>query len=143
MAVTIQLFNHTVKLFAEGTNDFDDTYKLALYTEATFDADATTLSDLTLVEVAEENGYTAGGKELEFVEVVTTSVNGATFDCDDVVWTADGGPITARYAILYNYTVEESLVIAFIDFGAVQSAGDGTDFIVAWHLDGIFNWTVA
>jgi hypothetical protein len=43
MAVTISLYNHTAKLFADGSNAAADTYKVALYTAATFTASDTTL----------------------------------------------------------------------------------------------------
>jgi hypothetical protein len=142
VAVTISLYNHTAKRFAEGSNGSGDTYKLALYTAATFAAANTTLASVTKTEVANGNGYTTGGQALASVAVTTFSTNGAKFDADDVTWSADGGPITASYAILYNDTDADDPPVAFIDFDGSESAGDGTDFLVVWSASGIFTWTV-
>src|SRR6188768_1299904 len=54
--------------------------------------------DLTS-EHANANGYTTGGIALTN-EVWTKSGSIATFDCDDVTWTASGGSIVARYAVI-------------------------------------------
>jgi hypothetical protein len=142
VAATISLFNHTSKRFADGANAVGDTYKVALYTAATFDATAATLAGITKTEVAEANGYLSGGKALTGVEVTTVSTNGAKFDANDVVWTADGGSIVASYAILYNDTDSDDPPVAFIDFGTEETDGSGTDFLIAWNSAGIFTWTV-
>lgn len=143
MAVTISLYNHTSRLFADGSNAVADTYKLALYTAATFNAADTTLAGVTKTEASTGTGYTAGGQALSGVTVTTVTTNDAKFDANDVVWTAAGGPITASYAILYNDTDANDPPLAFIDFGGSQSAGDTTDFKVVWNANGIFTFTVA
>lgn len=143
MAVTITLFDHTARRFAEGANIAADTYKVALYTAATFDSTATTLAGVTKTEVLPVNGYTAGGQALVSVSITTVGTNGAKFDANDVIWSASGGSITASYAIIYNDTDTDDPPLAFIDFGGEQSAGDGTDFLIAWDSSGILVWTVA
>ena len=143
MAVTISLFNHTAKRFADGANAVGDTYKVALYTAATFDATATTLAGITKTEVANGNGYTTGGVALTNVAVTTVTTNGAKFDADDASWSASGGPITAEFAIIYNDTDADDPPVAFIDFGASESASDGTDFLIVWNASGIFTWSVS
>ena len=143
MAVTISLFNHTAKRFADGANAVGDTYKVALYTAATFDATASTLAGVTKTEVANGDGYTTGGVALTNVAVTTVTTNGAKFDADDASWTASGGPITASYAIIYNDTDANDPPVAFIDFDGSESAGDGTDFLIVWNASGIFTWTVS
>lgn len=143
MAVTISLYNHTAKLFAEGSNASTDTYKLKLYTSATFDATNTTLAGITGTESTAGTGYLAGGQALANVAVTTVTTNDAKFDADDVVWSALGGPITASYGVIYNDTDANDPPIAFIDFDGSQSAGDGTDFKVVWNANGIFTFTVA
>jgi hypothetical protein len=142
MAVTISLYNHTAKRFADGANAVGDTYKVMLCTAATFDATDTTLAGITKTEVATANGYTAGGAALTNVAVTTITTNGAKFDADNASWTASGGPITASFAILYNSTDADDPPVAFIDFDGSQSAGDGTDFLIAWNASGIFTWSV-
>jgi len=143
MAVTISLYNQTAKLFADGSNAVADTYKVALYTAATFDATNTTLAGVTKTEATTGTGYTAGGQALANVAVTTVTTNDAKFDADDVVWTASGGSITASYAIIYNDTDANDPPLAFIDFDGSQSAGDTTDFKVVWNANGIFTFTVA
>jgi hypothetical protein len=143
VAVTISLYNHTARRFADGSNAPADTYKVALYTAATFTAADTTLAGITKTEVASGNGYTTGGETLGNVAVTTVGTNGAKFDADDVTWTATGGSITASYAIIYNDTDADDPPVAFIDFGGSESAGDGTDFLIVWNSNGLFTWTVS
>jgi len=143
MAVTISLYNHTAKLFADGSNAVGDTYKVQLYSTATFDATNTTLAGITGTEATTGTGYTAGGATLASVSVTTVTTNDAKFDADDVTWTASGGSITASYAVIYNDTDANDPPLAFIDFDGSQSAGDGTDFKVVWNANGIFTFTVA
>lgn len=143
MAVTISLYNHTAKLFADGSNLAADTYKLKLYASATFTASDTTLAGVTGTEATTGTGYTAGGQALASVSVTTVTTNDAKFDADDVTWTASGGSIDAAYGIIYNDTDLLDPPIAFIDFDGTQSAGDGTDFKVVWNANGIFTFTVA
>lgn len=142
MAVTISLYNHTAKLFAEGSNASGDTYKVKLYTAATFSAANTTLAGITGTEATTGTGYTAGGQALANVAVTTVTTNDAKFDADDLTWTASGGSITASYGVIYNDTDANDPPLAFIDFDGSQSAGDGTDFKIAWNASGIFTFTV-
>lgn len=142
MAVTISLYNHTSKRFADGSNAVGDTYKLMLCSAATFTASDTTLAGITKTEVS-GNGYTAGGNTLANVTVTTVTTNDAKFDADDVTFTASGGSIAASYAILYNSTDANSPPVAFVDFGGTQTAGTGTDLKVIWDAAGILTFTVA
>lgn len=142
MAVTVNLYNHTSKRFAEGSNAVGDTYKVMLCTAATFDATNTTLDGITKTEVASGNGYTTGGQALANVAVTTVTTNDAKFTADTVTWSASGGSITASYAILYNDTDTDAPPVLFIDFDGSESAGDGTDFKIIWNTNGIVSFTV-
>ena len=142
MAVTVSLFNHTAKRFADGANAAGDTYKVALYTAVTFDATATTLAGVTKTEVANGDGYTTGGVALTGVAVTTTDTNGAKFDANDASWSATGSGITASYAIIYNDTDTNDPPVALIDFDGSEAAADGTEFLIVWNAAGIFTWTV-
>ena len=142
MAVTVSLYNHTASRFASGANAVGDTYKVMLCTAATFNAANTTLAGITKTEVTNANGYTTGGASLAGVAVTTVTTNDAKFDADDVTWAATGSGITASYAILYNDTDTDDPPVAFIDFGASESAAAGTDFLLVWNASGIFTWTV-
>jgi hypothetical protein len=143
MPVTVSVYNHTAKLFADGSNAAADSYKVMLCTAATFNAADTTLAGITKTEVANGNGYTTTGKALTNVAVTTVTTNDAKFDADDVVWSASGGAITASYGILFNDTDANDPPLAFLDFGGSQSAGDTTDFKIIWNASGIFTFTVA
>lgn len=142
MAVTISLYNHTAKRFADGSNAVGDTYKVKLLSAGTFNATHTTLTATGGTEVS-GNGYTTGGATLSGVSVTTTTTNDATFDANDVVWSASGGSIAALAAIVYNDTDTDDPPVAFIDFGGTETAGDGTDFKIVWNASGIFTFTVA
>lgn len=143
MAVSISLYNHTAKLFADGSNAAGDTYKVKLLTAATFDASHTTLAATGGTETTGANGYTTGGQSLANVAVTTVSTNDAKFDADDLTWNASGGSISAAYGIIYNDSDADDPPLAFIDFDGSQSAGDGTDFKIVWNASGIFTFTVA
>jgi hypothetical protein len=139
---TVSVYNHTAKLFADGSFAPADTYKLMLCSSATFDATNTTLAGITKTE-ASNTGYTAGGATLANVAVTTVTTNDAKFDADDVSWTASGSALAAAKAILYNDTDTNDPPLCMIDFGGTETAGDGTDFIVTWNANGIFTFTVA
>jgi hypothetical protein len=140
--VSISLYDHTAKRFADGSNAVGDTYKVKLLTAATFDATHTTLTATGGTEVANGNGYLTGGATLGSV-VVNQTGNDAAFDAADVTWSASGGSITASYGIIYNDTDTNDPPVAFIDMGGSQTAGDGTDFKVVWNASGIVTFTVA
>lgn len=140
MAVTISLYNHTARRFADGSNAVGDTYKVKLFTAATFDATHTTETAAGGTEVS-NTGYTAGGAILANVAITTVTTNDAKFDADDVTWTATGAALAAGFARIYNST--DSAPVAFIDFGGEESAGAGTDFKIVWNASGIFTFTVA
>jgi hypothetical protein len=91
------------KWIGDGTFDLDaNTIKCALF-QSTSDANTLTnvnslLGDLTN-EHANANGYTTGGVTVAATWVESAGVT--TFDVADAVWTASGGSIVARFAVLY------------------------------------------
>lgn len=88
------------KLLLDGTFDLDtDVFKMALFlSTSNIGSGSTTYAGLTN-EHANANGYTTGGKTVAMTVTGTTTV---TVDCDDQVWTASGGSIIARYAVIYE-----------------------------------------
>lgn len=134
---TITLYNHTRARFLSGANSVSDTYRVRLYTAATFNATHTTLAATGGTEVANANGYTTGGAVAANPYVAIVNTSGAKFDADDVTWTATGGNITANYAILYNDTDTDDPPVAFVDFEGTRTSNDGIDFKVQWNADGI------
>lgn len=85
----------------DGTFDIDsDTWKVALVSSASnIGAASTTFAGVTS-ELSTANGYTAGGIAVTLVPAGTTSVT-VSFSSNPV-WTASGGSITARWAVLYE-----------------------------------------
>ena len=83
-----------------GGFDLDsDSFKMALLTSASnIGASSTTYAGLT-GEVANANGYTTGGQAVTLGLSGTTTV---TVTGQSKVWTATGGSITARYAVIYE-----------------------------------------
>lgn len=65
-------------------------------------------SDLTN-EVANGLGYNTGGIALTNV-VISRTGNVVKFDCDDAVWTAAGGSIAARFAVIYRDATDGTIV---------------------------------
>jgi hypothetical protein len=138
-------YHQFAELVADGTQDLDTHgFKLALFTSSHTPATSdTTFSALT--GQVSGNGYTAGGQALTSITWAQTS-GVAKFDAADVVWTASGGSITARYAVLYNTTVAGAgdLVGYFVldSTPADVTATDGNTLTVQWHTDGIFTLSV-
>ncbi len=135
------------KYLADGTHDLDDTtnWKMALYLST---SNANTLSvgtgvygDLTN-EHANANGYTTGGVALTGI----TWVNAAgtiTFDCNDPVWTATGGSIVARFAVIYrnatvNTIVKPLLCVCLLDTTPADvTATTGNTLTVVINASGV------
>ena len=79
-------------------------------------------------------GYDAGGKSLSSV-TLTQSGGTITFDAADLTWTSS--TITARAAVVYDDSLTNDPLIAYIDFGADKSSSAG-DFVLSFNASGIF-----
>src|SRR3990170_8641804 len=85
----------------DGTFDIDtDTWKNALFlSTSNLGTSSTTYAALTN-EHANANGYTTGGTSMGVLTLAgTTTVT--VDDPADMVWTASGGSIIARFGVLY------------------------------------------
>jgi hypothetical protein len=90
----------------DGTVDLDaDAFKMALFL-STSNIATTSINALSTAtnEIANANGYTTGG-ETAGLPTWVESAGTVTFDTANVVWTATGGSITARFAAIYDDTV--------------------------------------
>ena len=96
----------------------------------------TNKSDVT--NEASGTGYTAGGETLTSVAMTSSSDGTGTikWDADDVSWT--NSTLTAvTGAVIYDDTVTDDRLIAYIDFGGSFSTTSGT-FQIQWNPSGIF-----
>jgi hypothetical protein len=120
-----------------GTFDIDsDTWLMALFlSTSNIGASSTTYAGLTN-EHANGNGYTTGGESITLTLSGTTTV---TVDIDtDPVWTASGGSITARFAVIYESGGNVLCYCLLDDTPADVTATDGNTLTVAANASGVF-----
>ncbi len=120
-----------------GTFDIDtDTWKMALFlSTSNLGSGSTTYAGLTN-EVASANGYTTGGVALTLTLAGTTTV---TVDISvDPVWTAAGGSITARFAVIYEVAGNVLCYCLLDSTPADVTATDGNTLTVAANVAGVF-----
>lgn len=84
-----------------------------------------------LAEITAQNGYPAGGSDIQNDYTETTGTG--TLTGTDVVFTASGGAFGPfRYAVLYNDTPAAPVdpLIAYWDYGSSISCNNGETFTV-------------
>lgn len=121
----------------DGTFDLDsDTFKCALFlSTSNLGAGSTTYAGLTN-EHANANGYTTGGV------AVTLSLSGTstvTLDSTDAQWTASGGSIVARYAVIYEVGGRVLCYTLLDTTPADVTATVGNTLTVVIHASGVFS----
>lgn len=120
--------------------DFDldtNTFLMALFlSNSNIGAASTTYAGLTN-EHANANGYTTGGVSMGALTLAgTTTVT--VDDPADVVWTASGGSIVARFAVIYK-SAGNVLVYCLLDSTPADvTATTGNTLTVALNASGIF-----
>jgi hypothetical protein len=147
-----KLYEAAVLRLSDGTFDMDNAslgLKMALFLSTsncnTLSVGTGVYGDLTN-EVATNFGYTQPGQALTG-ETWTKSGSVTTFDCDNVVWTASGGDIVARYAVIYcdatvNSIVKPLLCVSLLDVSPANvTATNGNTFTVAINASGVFTVT--
>lgn len=140
MAASITFYNSFREYIADGTIDLDThTFKVALVASGyTFSAAHTVFADITN-ELATANGYTAGGAALGSVTWEHSGTT-STFDAADTEWTASGGSIVARYAVIYDDTAASDELVACVLLDTTPAdvtATDGNKLILQWNASGI------
>lgn len=120
----------------DGTFDLDsDTFKMALFlSTSNIGAASTTYAGLTN-EHANGNGYTTGGESVTLSLSGTTTV---TVDSTDATWTASGGPITARFAVIYEVSGRVLCYCLLDSTPADVTATDGNTLTVQINASGVF-----
>ncbi len=122
-----------------GTFDLDtDTFKMALHLSTGTQPAATIVawSELDTSEHANANGYTDGGIAVTLALTGTTTVK---VDIDtDPVWTASGGSIVARWAVIYEVAGNVLCYCLLDSTPADVTATAGNTLTVAAHANGVF-----
>ena len=122
-----------------------DTLKCALFlsTSNAGSASLATARYATLTnQHANGNGYTTGG-----VTVAGTFSNSSgtiTFDVADPSWTASGGSIVARFAVLYSDTATNKDLIAYCLLDSAPAdvtVADGNILTIQINASGVFQLT--
>jgi hypothetical protein len=94
-------------------------------------------------ELSTANGYTNGGATLSSVTWDHSSAI-STFDAADTAWTASGGSITSRRAIVraigtFNGQVDPLVACILMDTTPADvTATDGNALTLVWNAAGIF-----
>lgn len=132
------LFTDTGRIsLLNGTFDIDsDSWNMALFlSTSNLGPASTTYAGLTN-EHANENGYTTGG-----ISIALTLAGTTTVTCDittDPVWTATGGSIAARYAVIYEVGGNILCYCLLDSAPADMSATDTNTLTVFAHTSGLF-----
>lgn len=132
---------------ADGTFDLDEStnWMMALY-KSTSNCNDLTLAAPILGTLTNESdagtGYTAGGQACTSVTWTQASGTG-TFTMANRVWTASGGSVTARFAVIYknatvNSIVKPLLCVSLLDTAPADvTATDGNTLTVAINASGV------
>ncbi len=121
----------------DGLFDIDgDTWKCALFlSTSNIGAASTTFAGVTN-EHAAANGYTAGGIAVTLTLAGTTTV---TVDITtDPVWTASGGSIVCRFAVIYEVGGDVLCYSLLDNAPANVTATTGNTLTVAANASGVF-----
>ncbi len=122
MALTYNKFNQFVEDMGDGVHNLtSDTLKVYLTNTAPNAATMAVKADLA--EITAQNGYPAGGTDVQ--NTFTETGGTATLDGTNVVFTASGGSFGPfRYAVLYNDTPTSPAdpLISWWDYGSSVSA---------------------
>jgi hypothetical protein len=146
-----RLYEIAKEALAQGTIDLDsDTFKINLYL-STSNADtlakATVTANLTSItnQVATNFGYTQDTKAV----TITVAESGGTVTVDETtnpVWTASGGAITARFAVIWDDTHATNMPICVCELDSTPAdvtATDGNTLTINMSASGLFTMSGA
>lgn len=145
------IYNNAKQYIGDGTFDMDagDAFFAVILVTSSYTPDLShdTYSDVSGDEVANGNGYSTGGVTPSNTSWTETG-GVATFDSDDPTWTANGGPITARYAVLVHVAAgsgapqagDKLIAYSLLDNSPADViANDQADLIIVIDEDGYFD----
>lgn len=138
-------YNEFTEYVADGTMDLDaDTFNLGLYLSTSNAATLSTSGRAALTnQHASANGYTQPGSALASV-TWNRSGGTTTFDSADEVFTASGGSIIARFAVIDDDTVTTPVADPLCCYTLMDNtpadvtATDGNTLTIQMNLSGIF-----
>jgi hypothetical protein len=143
-AGTFTLYNGASQYIGDNTVDLDgDAFAITLH-GASYTPAAThdTYANLTN-ELPTSNGYTNGGATL--TGVTWNRVGGVTtWSSNNQVWTAAGGSLSARYAVIRSLTANKLIGYLLLDTAPADlTATDGNTLTVGPHAtQGWFQHTI-
>lgn len=136
------IYNKAKEYIGDATIDLDagDGYFRVVLLSSSYTPALThsTYSDISSTELSTANGYTVGGDAPGSV-TWTESSGTVTFDSADPAWTASGGSIVARYAVLCHVAAGTGVpqssdkVIAYVLLDTTPAdvtAVDGSNFVI-------------
>lgn len=139
---TFTFFHEFKKFLGDGTIDLDShTFNAVLSNTAPVVGTDTILADIA--QIANGNGYTAGGVTLTSVTWTETGAGLGVwrFNAADFTWTASGGSIGPfRYVVIYDDTPTSPAnpLVGMLDYGASISVTAGNAFTADIGTNGIF-----
>lgn len=147
-AAAWSLYNGFSEYMGDGTFDVDDDLFTVVLLSSSYTPSAShdTYSDISAAELSTANGYTVGGFNITQTWVRSTATT--TFDSNNPSWTASGGSITARYAVLVHIaagsgvpqTGDKILMYSLLDSDPADvTANDGADFVINISTSGFFD----
>lgn len=138
MAAGTWTFTNTLRTsLLDGVLNFaDDTFRIALFqSTSNLGVGSTTYAALTN-EVATANGYVQDAKSVTLTRSGTTTVT--VDETTNPSWTASGGSITARYAVIYEVG---GIVVCYCLLDSAPAdvtATDGNSLTVTMNASGVF-----
>jgi len=142
MASSLVLYQSWVENLAKSANLSSDSFVVGL-TSSTYTPSASThstISDIT-------NEFSGSGYSRQAIGSVTFSRSGAvvTLDGADVVFTASGGSIIARYFFIFDDTVSGDPLVGYglLDTAPADvTVTTGNTLTLAWNASGITTNTI-
>lgn len=143
-----KLYEAAKLAIANGEIDFDaHSFKIALFLST---SNCDTLSGTTGIanltnQVATNYGYTQNTKAV----TLTTSNNSGTITVDETsnpVWSASGGSITARFAVIYDDThaSKQAICVCILDVSPADvTATTGNTLTITQSASGLFTFSGA
>ena len=132
--------NNAKNKFNQGEFGTADSYKVSLHTSASNIGTGSTTFAGVNNEISNA-GYSAGGNAVTISKSGTTTI---TFDATDpAVWTASGGSIVARFAVLYEVAGDVLCYCLLDDAPADVTVTAGNTLTVTINASGVFTLSEA